>query len=90
LGGVMIALVAAFTSSVQDPDFWWHLRTGKWMLDNHRLPSHDLYTYTVSGHPWIDHEYLTEILMAYLNSWGGLALISLAFAALTMLGFLFL
>jgi hypothetical protein len=90
LGGVMIALAAAFTSSVQDPDFWWHLRTGKWMLDNHRLPSHDLYTYTVSGHPWIDHEYLTEILMAYLNSWGGLALISLAFAALTMLGFLFL
>jgi hypothetical protein len=84
----MIALAAAFTSSIQDPDFWWHLRTGRWMLDNHRLPSNDLYTYTVSSHAWVDHEYLTEVLMAYLNSWGGLALISIAFAVLTLLGFL--
>jgi hypothetical protein len=84
----MIALIAAFTSTVQDPDFWWHLRTGYWMLENHRLPSHDLFTYTVANHGWIDHEYLTEVLMAYLNSWGGLTLISLFFAAVTWLGLL--
>jgi hypothetical protein len=84
----MLALAAAVTSSVQDPDFWWHLRTGYWMLDNHRLPSNDLFTYTVSNHRWIDHEYLTEILMAYLNSWGGLTLISLVFAVLTFAGLL--
>ena len=82
----MMALAAAVTSSVQDPDFWWHLRTGYWMLDNHRLPSHDLYTYTVADHHWIDHEYLAEILMAYLNSWGGLTLISIFFAVLTFMG----
>ena len=87
---MLIALAAAFTGSIQDPDFWWHLRTGYWMLDNQRLPSHDLYTYTVSGHAWIDHEYLTEVLMAYFNSWGGLALISIVFAVLTMFGFLLL
>ena len=87
---MLIALAAAFTSSIQDPDFWWHLRTGYWMLENHRLPSHDLYTYTVGGHAWTDHEYLTEVLMAYLNSWGGLTLISLVFGVLTMLGFAFL
>jgi len=86
----MIALVAAFTSTVQDPDFWWHLRTGYWMIDNHRLPSQDLYTYTVNNHAWVDHEYLAEILMAYLNSWGGLTLISIVFAVLTMLGFYYL
>jgi hypothetical protein len=86
----MIALVAAFTSTVQDPDFWWHLRTGYWMLENHRLPSQDLYTYTVGSHSWIDHEYLAEVLMAYLNTWGGLTLISLFFAALTLCGFLFI
>jgi hypothetical protein len=57
------------------------------MLQNQRLPGHDLYTFTVSGHPWIDHEYLTEVLLASLNSWGGLALISLIFGALTWLGF---
>jgi len=86
----MIAIGAAFTSSVEDPDFWWHLRTGYWMIQNRRLPSQDLYTYTVSSHPWIDHEYLAEILIAYLNSWGGLIAISLVFAALTWFGFLLL
>jgi hypothetical protein len=86
----MIALSAAFTGTVQDPDFWWHLRTGYWMIDNHRLPSQDLYTYTVGNHAWVDHEYLAEIVMAYLNSWGGLTLISIVFAVLTMLGFYFI
>jgi hypothetical protein len=86
----MIAIGAAFTSSVEDPDFWWHLRTGYWMIQNRRLPSQDLYTYTVSGHAWIDHEYLAEVLIAYLNSWGGLIAISLVFAALTWFGFLLL
>ena len=86
----MIALAAAFTSTVQDPDFWWHLRTGYWMLDHGRLPSQDLFTYTVGGHSWVDHEYLTEVILAYLNSWGGLLLISIVFAVLTYLGFVFI
>ena len=67
----MIALAAAFISAVEDPDFWWHLRTGYWMLDHQQLPSRDLFTYTVEGHSWVDHEYLAEVILAYLNSWGG-------------------
>src|SRR5487761_817776 len=63
LGGVMIVTLSMFIASVQDPDFWWHLRTGQWMVDNGRLPSIDLYTFTVPTHVWTDHEYLTEILM---------------------------
>ena len=86
----MMAVAAAFTSSVADPDFWWHLRTGRWMIEHGRLPDHDLYTYTVAGHHWVDHEYLTEVLMAWLNSWGGLVAISISFGLLTWLGFLLL
>jgi hypothetical protein len=86
----MIAIVAAFTSSVQDPDFWWHLRVGRWMLENGRLPDHDLFTYTATNHVWIDHEYLSEVLIALLNGLGGLATISLVFGALTWAAFLLL
>ena len=85
-----MAIASSFISTVADPDFWWHLRTGYWMLANHRLPSQDLYTYTVSGHSWVDHEYLTEALLAYLNDWGGLLLISLVFGVLTWIGFWYL
>jgi len=83
----MVAIWAAFTSSVQDPDYWWHYRVGRWMLDNGRLPSTDLFTYTATGHAWIDHEYLSEVLIALLQGWGGLAAVSLFFGALTWAGF---
>jgi len=87
LGGVLIAVVAAFVAPVQDPDFWWHIRTGRWMLEHGSLPSHDLYTYTVPAHAWIDHEYLTEVLMWLLYTAGGSAAVSLAYGALTWAAF---
>lgn len=80
-------ILSGFIDSVQDPDFWWHVRTGRWILDNGRLPAHDLYTFTASGHPWLDHEYLTEIIMWLLFRTGGLLAISLAFGALTFASF---
>ena len=82
----MISLLAAFTSTEADPDFWWHLRIGQWMLQN-GLPRHDIFTYTVPGHTWTDHEYLTEIAMALIQGWGGLLAISIAFGLLTWAGF---
>ncbi len=84
----MLAAVAAFTGAVEDPDFWWHLRAGRWMLEHGRLPSHDLFTYTVPGHPWTDHEYLTEVLIALLTNWAGLTAVTIFFAVVTYLGFI--
>ena len=90
LGGVAIAIWAAFVGAVQDPDYWWHLRVGEWILANRRLPDHDLFTYTVASHAWIDHEYLSEVLIALAHSAGGLALVSIAFGAVTWLGFVYI
>lgn len=90
VGSVAIVLFAAFVTPVNDPDFWWHLQTGQWMLQHHALPSHDLYTFTVPSHVWTDHEYLSEILMALLWSIGGAVAESVAFGILTWLGFYWL
>ena len=81
-------ILSGFISSVQDPDFWWHIRTGRWILENGRLPSQDLFTFTAIGHPWLDHEYLTEIGMWLLFKNGGFIAISLIFGALTYAAFL--
>jgi hypothetical protein len=86
LGAVALVLLAAFITPVNDPDFWWHLRTGQWMLQNHSLPAHDLYTFTVPSHVWTDHEYLSEILMALIWGAAGAVGISLVFGLLTWLG----
>jgi hypothetical protein len=87
LGGVMIVTLSLFISSVQDPDFWWHLRIGRWMVDNGRLPSTDIFTFTVPTHVWTDHEYLTEILIWLVYSATGVVGISIAFGLLTWAGF---
>jgi len=56
------------------------------MLQNHALPAHDLYTFTVSNHVWTDHEYLSEVLMAVIWGAGGAVAISVAFGLVTWLG----
>lgn len=81
-------LFAAFITPVSDPDFWWHLRTGQWMLQHASLPAHDLYTFTVPNHAWTDHEYLAEILMALVWAAGGAVAISVVFGLLTWLGWM--
>ncbi len=87
LGGVMIVILFLFIGSEQDPDFWWHLRIGHWMVENGRLPSTDIFTYTVPSHVWTDHEYLTEILMWLTYSKLGIAALCVAFGLLTWAGF---
>ncbi len=87
LGGVLTVIVSLFIGPEQDPDFWWHLRTGRWMVENGRLPSTDLFTFTVPSHVWTDHEYLTEILMWLTYSTLGLAALEIAFGLITWGGF---
>jgi hypothetical protein len=87
IGGVLIVVLALFIAPEQDPDFWWHLRIGQWMVDNGRLPSMDVFTFTVPTHVWTDHEYLTEILMWRIFSIFGLPTLIALFGLLTWAGF---
>jgi hypothetical protein len=54
-----------------DPDLWGHIRFGQEMLSSRHIPLRDSYSYTAFGHPWLDHEYLTEIIMAAAYNIGG-------------------
>ena len=83
----MLAILMLFTEGFQDPDVWWHLRIGRWMVENGRLPSQDLFTHTVPGHVWTDHEYLTEVLMWLLYSASGTVGLAIVFGLITWAGF---
>ena len=83
----MVVILSLFTASEQDPDFWWHVRIGRWMVDNWRLPSTDIFTFTVPNHVWTDHEYLTEILIWLVYGATGVVGVSLAFGLLTWAAF---
>lgn len=47
-----------------DPDFGWHLQIGNLILRNHQIPRYDELSYSMAGHPWVDHEWLINILLA--------------------------
>ena len=92
LGGVAIActLLVIFSVAakpVTDPDFWWHLATGKYMVTHHVIPHYDVFSLTARSHRWITHEWLTELL--FYGGWllGGATLLSLLTGAVISLAF---
>ena len=76
------------TRTIQDPDFWWHLRAGQLILQHGGLLGNDPFTYTVANHHWTMHEWLNEVVFAVEFSIGGLGLIVLVLSAVTWLGLL--
>jgi hypothetical protein len=85
---VLVTLLMAAIQPVTDPDFWWHVTTGNWILSHHDVPRHDLFTFTVTDHRWITHEWLSEVMLAGLYAAGRLPLISLLLGLVTAVGFL--
>jgi len=57
---LVVWVVAAFTRA--DPDLWGHVRFGLDILDLHSIPSIDPYSFT-QDRPWVNHEWLSEVLM---------------------------
>lgn len=64
---------------LHDNSFMWHLRTGQWILDNHAIPHHDMYSFTASGANWVAQSWLAElgygVVERYLGGAFGLRLL---------------
>lgn len=60
------------TPSHSDPDLWGHLQFGRDCLQ-FGLPATTTYSYTAEGYPWVNHETLAEVGMAWLELCGGIA-----------------
>src|SRR5574340_1132504 len=44
-----------------DPDIWWHLETGKWIVEHGTVPATDPFSAYGEGKPWIAYSWLFEI-----------------------------
>jgi hypothetical protein len=88
LGSVLVTSLALVVRPVTDSDFWLHAAAGRWILDHASLPAHDLFTYTVPDHRWVNHEYLSEVLLWLLQARFGLAGVSVGWGLLTWAGLL--
>jgi hypothetical protein len=53
-------------SRLSDNSFFWHLQTGRWILD-HGIPRRDIYSFTAQGTPWVAQSWLAEVLYGALD-----------------------
>ncbi|MFT5193710.1 MAG: MFS family permease, partial [Candidatus Promineifilaceae bacterium] len=88
---IFIFLSALFGFSLRvahDPDLFWHLKTGEYILENgipHQDPS---FSFTATDREWVTHEWLTQVLMTTIYKFlGGLNGLSIIFALLIALAF---
>jgi hypothetical protein len=68
---VLIIVAIADIQRWADPDLWGHVAFGRAMLATHRLAFHDPYSYSAPGHLWLNHEWMSEVVMAAFYDHGG-------------------
>jgi hypothetical protein len=59
------ALMCIHAHGAEDPDVWWHLATGQWILQHHAIPHADPFS-VLSGKPWQAYSWLFEVILARL------------------------
>ncbi len=68
---LLLCFVVAFAFGIKglrEPDLWWQIKTGQWILENHRVPTQDVFSYTYTGHEWINIKWGFEVLAALLSN----------------------
>src|SRR5690242_13614739 len=78
---VLLLAVFQFSENTVDPDLWGHVVFGQHMLQTHSIPKVDIYSWTAGGQPWINHEWVAEIILAlFYKAWGGSGILLLKMA----------
>lgn len=72
----------AGSKALKDGDTLWHIKMGQVMLERGELLTRDIFSHTAYGQPWHAHEWLSEIIMAALYDWAGLAGVAIFYFAL--------
>jgi drug/metabolite transporter superfamily protein YnfA len=70
---------------VNDPDIWWHLRTGQWILAHGQLPTTDPFSTYGNGKLWVTYSWLFEVLVYSLYKNLGLSGILFFSVAMSLL-----
>lgn len=81
---LMAVLGYARINVLADPDTYWHLATGRWILEHGAVPKIDVFSHSMPGTAWVAHEWLSELALTGLYQvagWAGLGVVvALVFA----------
>jgi hypothetical protein len=62
---VVLSIAIATADNFADPDLWMHILTGQTILRARQIPRFDTYSYSASGMPWHNHEWLAQVAFAF-------------------------
>lgn len=89
-GILLLGLLAMTARNATDPDLWWHLRTGQWIVETGHVPHSDPFSFTRGGSPWVSHEWLSEVVLYEIWKHGGPGTLIAFSSIITAAGFLLL
>lgn len=79
------AIFIIASKRIEDYDIWYHLRTGEYIIKYWSIPHKDLFSHTAQGHPWITHEWLSQVIFhLFYHNLGLLSLIFLKASIITL------
>jgi len=55
-------LIIYASREITDLDLWLHLKTGEWIVAHRAVPLNDIFSFTIGGRPWINHEWLFQTI----------------------------
>lgn len=67
---ILLSIVSCI-KFIYEPDVWWQIKTGNWILENSQVPKVDMLSYTYNGDPWINVKWGSEVIMALIDRWFG-------------------
>jgi len=74
------ALAVTRVLPIADPDYHWHLATGRFIAQHHTIPRVDAFSHTAAGRALKFVDWLADLVMYALHRAGGDALVTIAFA----------
>jgi hypothetical protein len=87
LGALLLLVFLVGCVEIEDPDIWWHLRTGQLIYQRGELPRSDWFTYTNPDAPWIDLHWGFQLIAAALWALGGAPALVLTKSVLAVTAF---
>ena len=70
-GLVFLITVVFCIRQVHEPDLWWQLRTGEYIIENGEVPQTDVFSLSYEGQPWVNVKWGFEVIQAYTVKWFG-------------------
>lgn len=78
-----VLLAIASLAPIRSYDYFWHLATGRWIVEHRALPLSDPFGVASSREPWINLEWLFEIVLYGIYLCGGHTAVALVLAIAT-------